>query len=39
MYRIESDYKRHQQRLNDIRKLDSKDKVKRSTSQHFYAAN
>lgn len=35
LYRIESDYKNHKKRLESIRSLNSKDKIKRITSQHF----
>ena len=39
LYRIESDYKNHKQRLSNIKKLNSKDKINRITGQYFYMAN
>lgn len=39
LYRIENDYKNHKKRLESIRNFDTKQRIKRITSQHFYQAN
>jgi hypothetical protein len=39
LYRIEHDYKSHKRRLQSIQQLDSKERVTKATSQHFYLAN
>lgn len=39
LYRIENDYKNHKKRLESIRNFDSKQKIRRITSQHFYQAS